>query len=147
MLGVNVFHLNNKNYLCFIDYPSKFPVIKRIEGLSTVSLIATTKIIFAEYSIPHRLMSDTGTNFVSEKFRSVYSRLNIDQAVSSAFHHQSNGQVEACIKFIKYTVKNVWTPVVTFTWHYYKSILYHWGKVYLVLQCCCLIIWFVVQCL
>ena len=105
VLGADVFHFNNKNYLCIIDYHSKFPVIKRIEGLSTESLITTTKVIFAEYGIPHQIMSDAGTNFISDKFRKFCSRLNIEQAVSSAYHHQSNRQVKACIKFINHTLK------------------------------------------
>ena len=105
VLDVDIFHLNNKKYLCIIDYHSKFPVIKRIEGLSAGSLIATIKVIFTEYGILHRLMSDTGTNFVSEKFRCFCSSLNIKQAVLSLHHHQSNGQVKACIKFIKHTIK------------------------------------------
>ena len=50
-------------------------------------------------------MSYAGSNFVSEKFRSFCSSLNIEQAVSSSYHHQSNRQVEACIKFIKCTIK------------------------------------------
>ena len=50
-------------------------------------------------------MSDAGNNFISDKFRMFCSKLNIQQAVSSAYHHQSNGQVEACIKFIKCTLK------------------------------------------
>ena len=29
----------------------------------------------------------------------------MEQVVSSAYHHQSNGQVKACIKFIKHTFK------------------------------------------
>ena len=105
MLGADIFPLNNKNYLCIVDYHSKFPIIKRMEGLSTESLIATTKVIFAEYGIPHRLMSDGGTNFISEKFKRFCSRLNIKQAVLSVYHHQSNGEVKACIKFIKCTLK------------------------------------------
>ena len=109
MLGADVSHFNNKNYWCMVDYHSKFPVIKRMEGLSTESLITTIKIIFAEYEIPQKLMSDTGTNFVSDKFRKFCSRLNIEQAVSSAYHNQSNGQVEACIKFIKHTLKMCYT--------------------------------------
>ena len=52
VLGADVFHFNNKNYLCIIDYHSKFPVIKRLEGLAVESLITTTKVIFAEYGIP-----------------------------------------------------------------------------------------------
>ena len=53
----------------------------------------------------HRLMSDAGGNFISEKFKNFCNSLNIKQAVSSSYHHQSNGQVEACIKFIKCTKK------------------------------------------
>ena len=123
------FCFNNKNYLCFIDYHSKFPIIKRMEGLSTECLITTTKVIFAEHGLPNRLISDAGTSFVSDKFRRFCNQLNIEQAVSSAYHHQSNGKVEACIKFIKHTLKNALTLVVTFKWHYYKSVLLHWGKV------------------
>ena len=63
VLGAVVFHFNNKNYLCVVEYLSKFPVIKRIEGLSTESLITTTKVIFEEYGISHKIMSDAGTNF------------------------------------------------------------------------------------
>ena len=105
MLGADVFHFNNKNYLCIVDYHSKFPVIKRMEGLSTASLITKPKVTFAEYGIPCKIMSDAGTNFVSDKFRKFCSRLNIEPAVSSAYHHQSNGQVKSCIKFIKHTFK------------------------------------------
>ena len=50
-------------------------------------------------------MSDAGTNFVSEKFRHFCKSINVEQAVSLAYHHQSKGQVKACIKFIKWTFK------------------------------------------
>ena len=86
MLGADVFHFNNKNYLCIVEYHSKFPVIKRMEGLSTESLITTTMVIFAEYGIPHKLMSDTDTYFISDRFRTFCSKLNIEQAVLSVYH-------------------------------------------------------------
>ena len=105
MLGADIFHLNNKNYLYIIDYNSKFPVIKGMEGLSAESLIATIKVIFVEYGILCRLMTDAGSNFVSEKFRSFCSSLNIEQAVLSLYHDQSNKQIKVCIKFIKCTIK------------------------------------------
>ena len=50
-------------------------------------------------------MSDAGTNFVSEKFQQFCKTINVKPAILSAYHHQSNGQVEACIKFIKYMFK------------------------------------------
>ena len=52
VLVADVFHFNNKNYLCIIDYHSKFPVVKRLEGLSTENLIATAKVLFTDYGIP-----------------------------------------------------------------------------------------------
>ena len=50
-------------------------------------------------------MSDMATNFISETFWQFCKLINVEQAVSSAYHHQSNAQVKACIKFIKHTFK------------------------------------------
>ena len=107
VLGTDVFHFNNKNYLCVVDYHSKFPVVKRLEGLSTESPIATIKVIFTEYSIPCRLMPDTGMNFVSDKFQKFSNSINVEQAVLLVYHHQSNRLVKACIKFVKHTFKKM----------------------------------------
>ena len=105
MLGADIFHFNNKNYLCIVDYHSKFPVVKRLEGLSAESRIAAIKVIFAEYGIPHKIMSDADINFVSDKFHKFCNSINVEQAVLLAYHHQSNRQVKVCIKFIKCTLK------------------------------------------
>ena len=100
-----MFTLNKKNYLCIIDYHGKFPIIKKTKDLSADSLIFTYKVIFLEYGIPKRKMSDAGGNFVSEKFKNFCKSLNIEQAVSLSCHHLSNGQVEVCINFLKHTLK------------------------------------------
>ena len=104
-MGVDMFQLHNRNYLCIVDYHSKFPVVKKMEGLLAESLISVFKVIFSEYGISKRVMSDADSNFISEKFRNFCNSLNIEHAVSSSYHHQSNGQVKACIKFIKHTMK------------------------------------------
>ena len=50
-------------------------------------------------------MSDSGSNFVWDKFKTFCKILNIEQAFSSSYHHQSNWQVEACIKFVQCKLK------------------------------------------
>ena len=105
VVRADVFHYNNKNYLCIVDYNSKFPVVKRLEGLSAENLSNAVKIIFAEYGTPHKIMSDAGTNFVSDRFQKFCRAINVEQATSLAYHHQSSRQVEACIKFINQTFK------------------------------------------
>ena len=68
---MDIFQLNNKNYLCIVVYHSKFLVVKKMKGLSAESLISTLKVVFAEYSIPKRVLLDAGSNFISEKCRNV----------------------------------------------------------------------------
>ena len=50
-------------------------------------------------------MSDAGSIFISGTFKTFCNRLNMEQAFSLSYHHQSNGQAEACIKFVKCTLK------------------------------------------
>ena len=52
-----------------------------------------------------KVMSDAGGNFISDKFRQFCKCMNTEQITSSYLHHKSNSQVEACIKFIKHTMK------------------------------------------
>ena len=39
IVSADIFYFNNKNYLCNVDYHSKFCVIKRVERLSAESLV------------------------------------------------------------------------------------------------------------
>ena len=95
----------NKHYLCIIDHHSKFPIIKKIEDLSADSLILMCKVIFAEYRLPKKIILDSSASFISDKCETFHKSLNIEQAFSSAYHHQSNRQVEACIEVVKCTLK------------------------------------------
>ena len=39
VVSPDIFFINNKALLCIVDYYSKFPVVKKIESISTVDLI------------------------------------------------------------------------------------------------------------
>ena len=103
IVGADVYTLHNGNYLCIVDYQSKFPVFKKTEDIWANSLILICKIIFWEYHLPKKIISDSGVNFISDKFKTFCISHNIEQAFFSSYHHQSNGHVEACIKLIKHT--------------------------------------------
>ena len=64
IIGADMFTLNNKYYLCIFNYHSKFPIVKRAEDMSTESLILECKVIFLEYGLLKRIMSDAGGNFI-----------------------------------------------------------------------------------
>ena len=48
VVEADMFTLHKKNYLCIVDYVSKFPVIKKTEDLLSDSLILACKIIIFE---------------------------------------------------------------------------------------------------
>ena len=45
---------NNEPLLCIVDYYSKFPVMKRADGLSADDLIKASEIMFVKFGIPKR---------------------------------------------------------------------------------------------
>ena len=105
VVGADMFTLHNKIYLGIVDPHRKFSIIKKMEDLPRDSLILACEIIFSEYGLPRKIMSNAGGNFISEKNEKFCRRLHIECAALSSYHHQSNGQVEVCIKLVKQTMK------------------------------------------
>ena len=94
-----------KMYLCIVDNQSKFPVVNQMDGLNTDGLIKMWKILFVEFILMRKIMSDAGTNFVLANFREFCRHLNIYQVISSWHNHEDNWQAEQCVKLIKHTMK------------------------------------------
>ena len=88
-----------------IDYYNKFVVIKMVESLLAKDLMQAAKFVFYEFGLSIKLCSDAGTDFVSHQFENFCRCLNMDKAVTLLYHYQSNSEVEACIKFVKCTIK------------------------------------------
>ena len=80
--------------------------MKKVGSLAADNLVQMAKIIFAEYELPKKIISDAGRNLISEMVRQFCRQMSIQQPRKSSYHHQSNGQVEACIKFVKCIIKN-----------------------------------------
>ena len=106
MVGASVVIAKNNTLYCIVDYYSMFSIMKETDGFSTDGQIRAVKIIVEiEVGLLRKIVSDTGTNFISEKFRQFCRQLNIKQTITSSCHHQCNGQVEACIKLVKHTIR------------------------------------------
>ena len=88
-----------------VNYHSKFPVIKQVEGFSTDNLMKMCKMVFSEYGLPSKIVSDLGTNFLSEKLEDFSRCLSIHHLIISSYNCESNGHAEAFIIFIKRMIK------------------------------------------
>ena len=81
----------------------------KVGSLAADDLVQIAKMVFAEYGLPEKIISNAGRNFTLDTFRELCRLISIQQSKTSSYHHQSNGQVEACIKFVKCTIKNAST--------------------------------------
>ena len=68
-IAADLFELQSTHYLLVADYYSRFPIIRRLSGLSSQSVIGQMKSIFSEYGIPMTVMSDNGPQLASEEFK------------------------------------------------------------------------------
>ena len=105
IVGTDVLIINAKTLLSIVDYHSKFQIVKKVNSLSTDNLVNLARLIFAEYWLHKKKIFRCSTNFTSKTFRDFCRKINIQQTIALPYHHQSNGQVEAFIKFVKCTIK------------------------------------------
>ena len=106
MVGADIFFIKNKTLMSIVHYYCNFPIVKRADSVTGDDLINAVKIVFADFRFPKNTISDTDMNFTSKTFRQFCKLINLEQTITSSHHHWRNGQVEACIKVVKYTIKN-----------------------------------------
>ena len=71
-----------------------------------ITWLKTCDIIFSVYSMPIKIVTDTGTNSESEKFENFCRHLSIHHVLSSSDNRYNNGQTEVCIKCVKRSIKH-----------------------------------------
>ena len=69
MVGADIFMINGKTFMCIADYYSKFSIVKIVNSLLADDLVQITKLIFAEYGLSKKIISDMGTNFMADTFK------------------------------------------------------------------------------
>ena len=72
------------------------PCLKSITAEETSQLYLDN--VWQRTGLPRTVISDRGPQFTSKVMRETWSKLNIDQALSTAFHPQTNGETEALTK-------------------------------------------------
>lgn len=68
------------------------PTTKTVRAADAAQLFMDN--IVRHHGLPDRILSDRGPQFVAKLWKSMWSSLNVDLALSSAYHAQGNGLVE-----------------------------------------------------
>ncbi|UYV70210.1 K02A2.6-like [Cordylochernes scorpioides] len=90
-----------KLFLVVVDAYSKWIEAKIVSTTSTETTINSLKEIFATHGLPDVIVSDNGTSFTSELFRTFLKRNGVRHILCAPYHAASNGQVERAIQTLK----------------------------------------------
>ena len=106
ILGTDLFHFGDQQWLIVADYYSKFPVVRKLPNPSPSStVVSITKQIFAEMGIPDRVISDNGPHYSSEAYKVFAQTWDFDHVTTSPRRAQGNGFIERQIKTVKGLLK------------------------------------------
>ena len=104
-LAMDLFQLDNKDYIVLVDFYSDFFEIEKLTSTTSGAVIRFLKESFARHGIPSTLISDNGPQFVSEEFKRFVRKWEFLHVTSSPYHSQFNGKAEATVKCAKNLIK------------------------------------------
>ncbi|CAM8908573.1 unnamed protein product [Rhodiola kirilowii] len=102
---------NLQYILVAIDYVSKWvqaKATKHDDGKMVVDFLRTN--IFCRYGVPKVVISDQGSHFCNHSVASVFKHFGVNHRVSTAYHPQTNGQVEVSNREIKSILEKMVKP-------------------------------------
>ena len=88
-----------------VDYRSKWPEVSFMKNVTSKNIIEWLEIVFAREGFPESLVSDNGSQFVSDEFESYLETRNIVHYKSSLYYPRANGEVERFNRTLKGVVK------------------------------------------
>ncbi|GKF28809.1 reverse transcriptase domain-containing protein, partial [Tanacetum coccineum] len=84
----------NKYILVAVDYLSKWVEAKALPTNNARVVVKFLKSLFSRFGASRAIISDRGTHFCNDKFVKVMSKYGVTHRLSTAYHPQTNGQVE-----------------------------------------------------
>ena len=105
-VGVDLFSIDNKDYMVTVCYLSNFFEIDRLYQTGARTVVNKLKAHCARYGIPDTIVSDCGPQFTSELFTKFTMGWGIEHIKSSPHYPKSNGKAESAVKAAKKVVQS-----------------------------------------
>ena len=100
-LGSDLFFWNNSAYLIVRNYFSKFPRIRKLNNIQSITTIAHLKSMFEEHGIPNKLITGNDTQFTSTAFKDFSRQYGFVHVTTSPYYPQANGFIECNVQTVK----------------------------------------------
>ena len=93
--------------LTIVDYATRYVEAVPLKSISTVDVAEALVTVYSRVGVPREVMSDLGTQFVSDLMRKVSQLLSVKQITSSRYHPMCNGLVERYNAVVKTALKRL----------------------------------------
>lgn len=93
--------LEGRNYLVVVDAYTKWVEVRQVARPTSASVIEVLRSLFATFGIPHKVVSDNGTAFVSEEIQKFYKDNGVRYVTAAPYHPATNGQAERYVGELK----------------------------------------------
>ncbi|OMH81098.1 Transposon Ty3-I Gag-Pol polyprotein [Zancudomyces culisetae] len=98
----------NRYIISAIDYLTKWPICKAVPSVQSDTIINFLVYdVISNFGIPRKLITDRGSNFLSEAIVNFYKFMGINHSPTTAYRPQSNGQVERQNQYIKNVLSKI----------------------------------------
>ena len=85
-------------FLVVVDAHSKWPEVIPVSSTTSSSTIGVLRDLFARFGIPEEIVSDNGTQFVSEDFQAFIRSNGIRHITSALYHPATNGLADRAVQ-------------------------------------------------
>nr|GFA15088.1 hypothetical protein [Tanacetum cinerariifolium] len=95
------YHAGNKYILVAVDYLSKWVEAKALPTNDARVVWKFLKSLFTRFGAPRAIISDRDTHFCNDQYAKVMLKYGVTHRHSTAYHPQTNGQVEVSNRGLK----------------------------------------------
>jgi len=96
-----------KIFLIVVDSFSKWLEVVLVPSFDSKSAISALRNLFATHGLPDTIVSDNGTSFSSQEFRSFATNNGIRHVMVAPYHASSNGQAERMVQTTKDALRRI----------------------------------------
>ena len=92
-------------FLVIVDAHSKWLDAHIMSSITSAKTIETLRSVFAIHGLPRVIVTDNGSSFTSEEFKTFVRKNGIKHVTSAPYHPSTNGQAERAVQTLKRCLK------------------------------------------
>ena len=101
----DLFKIGTQDYLCIIDYNSKFFDVYDIPDATGETVVEYTKSSFSRFGTPKEVITDNGPCYDSRVYKHFSKSWDFKHNTSSPLYPESNGMAERTVQTVKKTIR------------------------------------------